>query len=162
RRYVGIIGEEAQRLERIVRDLLDLARFEGSGNILDMQDVSVEGLFGRVAARQEADALRRGVHLTTTIHPGAEIVRGDQFSLEQALENLAANALRHVQSGGTVGLHASLNDGQVVIRLSDTGAGITSEHLPFIFDRFYKVDASRSAGMEGSGLGLSIVKAIVE
>lgn len=162
RRYVGIIGEEAQRVERIVRDLLDLARFEGSGNILDMQDVSVEGLFGRVAARQEADAARRGVHLTTTIDPGAEIVRGDQFRLEQALQNLAANALRHVQPGGTVGLHASLVDGHVVIRLSDTGAGITSEHLPFIFDRFYKVDASRSAGMEGSGLGLSIVKAIIE
>lgn len=163
RRYVSIIGEEALRVERIVRDLLDLAKFENRGEVLDIQDVSVEGLFGRVAARQESEASRRGVKLTTAIDFGAEIVRGDSFRLEQALQNLAANALRHVPHGGLVELHARMSGGEVVITVRDTGAGIEAEHLPFIFNRFYKADASRAAGIEGgSGLGLSIVKAIIE
>ena len=162
RRYVSIIGEEALRVERIVRDLLDLAKFENKGEALDIQDVSIEGLFGRVAARQDAEASRRGVKLATAIDFGAEIVRGDPFRLEQALQNLAANALRHVPHDGTVELHARLSRAEIVITVRDTGAGISAEHLPFIFNRFYKVDASRAAVLEGSGLGLSIVKAIIE
>ena len=162
RRYIGIIGDEAYRVERIVRDLLDLARFESAAAVLDVQDVSLEGLFGRVAARHGGDATTRGVQLQTTIEPGAEIVRGDQYRLEQVLQNLAANALRHVTEGDTVTLHAELRGGHVVVTVRDTGVGIAEQHLPFIFDRFYKVDASRSAMAAGSGLGLSIVKAIVE
>ena len=88
---------------------------------------------------------------------------GDARRLEQVLQNLAANAVRHTPSGGRIALRAEPRDGRVVIRVSDTGTGITVEHLPFVFDRFYKADASRtqSNGM-GSGLGLSIVKHIVE
>jgi signal transduction histidine kinase len=80
------------------------------------------------------------------------------------LQNLAANALRHTPAGGTVELHAepAEADGFVALTVRDTGEGIPLEHLPSIFDRFYKVDASRGAGAAGSGLGLSIVKAIVE
>jgi two-component system sensor histidine kinase BaeS len=162
RRYVAIIGEEALRVERIVGDLLDLARLESRGDVLNIQDVSVEGLFGRVGARHEAEATDRRVRLSTTIERSAEIVRGDQFRLEQALQNLVANALRHVPEGGAVELNAVLSGREVVITVRDTGTGIAAEHLPFIFDRFYKVDASRVAGAEGSGLGLSIVKAIIE
>lgn len=161
-RYVAIIGEEALRVERIVRELLDLARFEGGGDVLDIQDVSIEGLFGRVAARHEAEVAARRAHLSTTIDLGAEIVRCDQFRLEQALQNLAANALRYVPQGGTINLHAGLEGREIVITVSNTGAGIPAEHLPFVFNRFYKVDASRTAKSAGSGLGLSIVRAIVE
>ncbi len=162
-RYLAIIGEETLRVERIVRDLLDLARLESSGATLDMQDVSVEGLFGRVKARHEAEAARRQVTICAQIDHGAELVYGDQFRLEQALQNLAANALRHVSTGGRVELRATIVDTQIEIVVRDTGRGIESQHLPFIFDRFYKVDPSRSSGSsEGSGLGLSIVKAIIE
>lgn len=160
RRYIEIIGAEAFRVERIVRDLLDLARFESGHNVLDVQDVSIEGLFGRVAARQESAAAARRVRISTMIEPGAELVRGDQYRLEQALQNLAANAVRHVPEGGSVQLHAALSQREIIITVSDTGVGITAEHLPFIFDRFYKVDSARAAA--GSGLGLSIAKAIVE
>jgi signal transduction histidine kinase len=160
-RYVKIVGEETRRLERIVGDLLDLARLEGSAGDLDMQDVLVEALFGRVAARHEREAAAREVTLTTHIAPGAELVYGDPMRLEQALQNLAANALRHTPHGGRVDLHAESVEGEVAITVRDTGAGIPSEHVPAIFDRFYKADASRG-GSEGSGLGLSIVKAIVE
>ena len=82
--------------------------------------------------------------------------------LEQALQNLAANALRHTPKGGRVTLNAALEDGAIVVTVSDTGSGIAPGHLDHIFDRFYKVDPSRAGQAAGSGLGLSIVKAIVE
>jgi len=160
--YVNVIGEETLRVEHIVRDLLDLARLEGGGGSLDMQDVFTESLLGRVAARHEAAAHERGIEVITQVERGAELLYGDPFRLEQALQNLAANALRHVGPSGNVTLVASLNDGNVEIAVRDTGPGIAQEHLPFIFDRFYKVDPGRASSDAGSGLGLSIVKAIVQ
>jgi two-component system sensor histidine kinase ResE len=161
-RYVSIIGDETYRVEHIVGDLLDLARLESAGESLNVEDVSVEALFGRIAARHAADATDRGITLITEVERGAEIVYGDRFRLEQALQNLTANALRHTSSGGSVELRAASTDGQTMISVRDTGVGIAQTHLPFIFDRFYKVDPARTAPSPGSGLGLSIVRAIVE
>jgi signal transduction histidine kinase len=160
-RYLAIIRDETQRVEHIVGDLLDLARLEGGGDTFDAQDVPVEGIFGRVLARHGQAAEQRGVEMTAEVAPGAEIVSGDPMRLEQAIQNLAANALRHTPRGGRVSLNAAVADGGIVVTVSDTGLGIAPEHLPHVFDRFYKVDPSR-AGQSGSGLGLSIVKAIVE
>src|SRR6185436_12868010 len=104
----------------------------------------------------------RRVRLTNQVlDADAQHVMGDPDRLEQALQNLAANALRHTPDGGQIQLVANSDNGRVQISVRDTGTGIAPEHLPFIFDRFYKVDASRKAA-DGSGLGLSIVKAIVE
>jgi two-component system sensor histidine kinase BaeS len=115
-----------------------------------------------VVARHGRAAEDKGVEFVTSIAVGAEIVTGDPMRLEQALQNLAANALRHTPKGGRVGLNAALEDGAIVITVSDTGTGIAPEHLAHVFDRFYKVDPSRTGQAAGSGLGLSIVKAIVE
>jgi signal transduction histidine kinase len=95
------------------------------------------------------------------VAPGGEQVNGDPDRLEQALQNLAANALRHTPDGGEIHLSSSLAPGGSLLTVRDTGPGIPEEHLPLIFERFYKVDAARKAA-GGSGLGLSIVKAIVE
>jgi two-component system OmpR family sensor kinase len=107
------------------------------------------------------------VRITTTIEPGAELVRGDRDRLEQALQNLAANALRYAPEGTAMALAATASDGYLTFTVADEGPGIAPEHLPHVFDRFYKAEASRSirkapGGSGGSGLGLSIVKAIVE
>jgi two-component system sensor histidine kinase BaeS len=161
-RYMRIVSDETQRLEHLVGDLLDLSRLEAGGATLDMQDVSMEGLFGAVAARHELAARGSGVRLSHAIEPGAEIVRGDARRLEQALQNLVANALRHTPTGGAVSLNCRLDGGQLVVTVQDTGRGIAPEHVPNIFDRFYKVDASRAGSATGSGLGLSIVKAVVD
>jgi signal transduction histidine kinase len=161
-RYLSVIRDETQRVEHIVGDLLDLSRLEGGGESFDAQDVPLEDLFGRVLARHGRAAGQRGVELATNIAHGAEIVTGDPMRLEQALQNLAANALRHTPKGGRVALNAALDDGAIVVTVSDTGSGIAPEHLPHVFDRFYKVDPSRAGQTAGSGLGLSIVKAIVE
>jgi two-component system, OmpR family, sensor kinase len=161
-RYLAIIRDETQRVEHIVGDLLDLSRLEGGGESFDAQDVPLEDLFGRVIARHGREAEQKGVEMTTAIAPGAEIVAGDPMRLEQALQNLAANALRHTPKGGRVTLSAALEDASIVVTVSDTGLGIPPEHLPRVFDRFYKIDPARAGQAAGSGLGLSIVKAIVE
>jgi signal transduction histidine kinase len=162
RRYLGIIEQETLRLEAIIGDLLDLARLEAGGGTLKWQDVPVTHLFARVMARHERQSQEERVTLTTCIEPGAEIVNGDPDRLEQALQNLAANAFRYTPAGGRVELRAAPGGDHLVLQVRDTGRGIPPEHLPMIFDRFYKVDASRSGTEAGSGLGLSIVKAIVE
>lgn len=161
-RYLSIINDETRRVEHIVQDLLDLARMEGGGDSLDMQDVPLEDLFGRVVARHGREAALKGVTLNTDIASGAEIVSGDPMRLEQALQNLAANALRHTSKGGTVELMAVPGHKEVTITVCDTGSGIAPEHLEHVFDRFYKADPSRPGEASGSGLGLSIVKAIIE
>ena len=86
---------------------------------------------------------------------------GDAARLEQVLQNLTANAVRHGRPGGHVSLSAEREGDAVVLRVTDDGAGIPPVHLPHVFDRFYKADPSR-AERDGTGLGLSIVKAIVE
>jgi len=165
-RYLGIIGDETSRLERIIGELLELARLEGGGGGLTVSDVSVKQLLERVVERHEPVCLEAGVTIASAIEPGAEWVRGDRDRLEQALQNLAANALRHAPAGSAVQLSARLGDDRnVILTVSDEGPGIAPEHLEHVFDRFYKVEPSRSPHghtQPGSGLGLSIVKAIVE
>ena len=161
-RYLRIVTEETQRLEALIGDLLDLARLEGGGVDVESADVSVAALFDRVAERHGmATALRR-IELRTAVEPGAGRVRADGRRLEQALQNLVANAVRHTPDGGRVTVTAARVDDGVRISVEDTGRGVPAEHLPLIFDRFYKSDPARAAGHAGSGLGLSIVKAIVE
>jgi signal transduction histidine kinase len=160
-RYLGIALEETHRLEHIIGDLLDLARLEGGGGALRREQVDVAAIFGRVAARHERELRERHITLTTEVDPEAATVPADPDRLEQALQNLAANALRHTPDDGQVSLSARRSPSAVAITVSDSGPGIAPQHLPLIFDRFYKADAARTAG-GGSGLGLSIVKAIVE
>jgi signal transduction histidine kinase len=165
-RYLGIVADETARLERIIGDLLDLARLEGGGGALQIASVPVADLFARVVARHERTAAAAHVTIDAVVEPGAETVAGDRTRLEQALQNLAANALRHAPDGTAVDLRARLDhDGLVTLTVADRGPGIPVDHLPRVFDRFYKVDEARVAqlgGSGGSGLGLSIVKAIVE
>jgi two-component system sensor histidine kinase BaeS len=160
-RYLAIVNDETLRLERLVGDLLELARLEGGGTALRKVRVGVAALFDRVRARHEREAEAQGVRLASEIEPGADFVEGDPDRLEQALQNLAANALRHTPAGGEVRLESAVVGDRVHVRVRDTGPGIPPEHLPLIFERFYKADTARKAS-GGSGLGLSIVKAIVE
>jgi signal transduction histidine kinase len=163
-RYLAIIGEETRKLEELIGDLLDLARLEGGGGTLAFKDVAISELFGRVVDRHGPTVRDRRITIVRRIEPEDLEVRGDAQRLEQALQNLASNALRHTPEGGTIELAAwSAADG-VHITVADSGPGIPAQHLPRVFDRFYKADPSRSVSSvsSGSGLGLSIVQAIVE
>ena len=159
-KYLDIVEEETHKLEAIIGDLLDLARLEGGGDTLDVDAVLVDDLFRRVADRHRPMLMERGVTLNTTAAAATPLIWGDADRLEQALQNVAANAIRHTPAGGTVTLRAEPEgSARVRITIADTGPGIPPEHITHIFDRFYKADASRAAS--GSGLGLSIVRAIV-
>jgi len=159
-RAVKVIQEEGARIERLVGDLLDLARFEAGGISLAQESVDVDEVFERVSERHAQAA--RDKQVAIVIDPHDEDLRlvGDPMRIEQAMQNLAANALKHTPPAGTVRLGARRDGDRVRLTVSDNGAGIPAEHLPHVFDRFYKADRSRS--QSGSGLGLSIVKAIVE
>jgi signal transduction histidine kinase len=161
-RYFETIDRETRRLERIVKDLLDLARYEHGGVVLQRRVFDIERLFQNVAGRHEYDAQTKGVTIRMHVDSHADQVVADPDRIEQAIENLVGNALRHTPAGGTVTLTATQADGVATLSVSDTGAGIAPAHLPHVFERFYKVDASRASESTGSGLGLSITKAIVE
>jgi signal transduction histidine kinase len=159
------VMDETLRLESIIGDLLELARLEGGGTKLELEDVPVEELFARAADRHGAALRDKDITLDTHIASGADTVHGDGRRLEQALQNLVANAVRHTPRGGRISLSSEpvgARSSRVKLTVRDTGPGIAPEHLPLIFDRFYKADASREHQAAGSGLGLSIVKAIVE
>jgi two-component system sensor histidine kinase BaeS len=163
-RYLRIVDEETRKLERLVGDLLDVSRLEGGGITLDLRVVSLARVFQRVMDRHERAAADKGIRLEVQIEPAAAEVRADPDRLEQAVQNLAANAVRHTPPGGHVTVSARRDGERARIRVEDTGPGIAAEHLARVFDRFYKADSARAAGEAeaGSGLGLSIVKAIVE
>ena len=161
-RYFETIDRETRRLERIVKDLLDLARYEHGGVVLQRRLFDIGRLFENVAGRHEREAHTKAVAIRIHVDPLADQVVADPDRIEQAVENLVANALRHTPSGGTITLSATHADGMATLSVTDSGGGIAPEHLPHVFERFYKVDASRAAESTGSGLGLSITKAIIE
>jgi signal transduction histidine kinase len=124
--------------------------------------IATERVFTSVARRYERDAAAANISIRTHVDPSADQIIADPDRLEQAIGNLVANALRHTPPEGTIDLDGRAGANGYTLRVSDTGTGIAPEHLAHVFDRFYKVDASRTSGAGGSGLGLSIVKAIVE
>lgn len=160
-RYLAIVSDETERLASMIGDLLDLARLEGGGITMSRETVSIEALFQRAAERHGTALHDKGITIATHVAPDAETVLGDERRLEQAIQNLVANAVRHTPRGGRITL-SSCRDEALHIGVEDTGPGIPPEHLPRIFDRFYRVDVARDQASGGTGLGLSIVRAIVQ
>jgi two-component system sensor histidine kinase BaeS len=161
-RYFDIVDRETYKLEAIIGDLLDLAKLEGGGSTLSIEPVAVADLFDRIAERHEPTLRARNITLEQHVPEDLDL-DADVQRLEQALQNVASNALRHTPDGGRVELRAEPAGSQVRITVRDNGPGIPPEHVPHIFDRFYKADAARAGTRipSGSGLGLSIVRAIV-
>lgn len=162
RRYVDTARRETIRLERIVSDLLELARFENGVAAIAPRVVAIERVFAGVARRFEHDAAAANVTIRTQVDPAADQIVADPDRLDQAISNLVVNALRHTPPGGAIALEAAATAGGCELRVIDSGTGIAPEHVAHVFERFYKVDSSRTSGPAGSGLGLSIAKAIVE
>ena len=159
--FVGTIQSNVVRMQRIVDDLLDLARYESGGWRPNPVDVDVKGAAADALALVQADAARRKLELRTEIAAGAEQVFADATALRQILQNLVENAVRYTQAG-SVTVFARRENRGVIIGVRDTGIGIPREHLPRIFERFYRVDAGRSREVGGTGLGLAIVKHLAE
>lgn len=152
--------EEAVRLSDLIGDLLFLARAESPSTNLRRERVDVGELLSGVREYYEASAADGGVSLTTTVVGGPVIAELDRTLLQRAAGNLVSNALAHTPPGGAIVLGTTVDPSTIHIEVSDTGAGIPAEALPRVFDRFFRVDSSRSQISGGSGLGLAIVQSI--
>ena len=152
--------EEAVRLSDLIGDLLFLARAESPLIHLRRERVDVGELLAGVREYYEASAADGGVSLTSTVPDKPVIAELDRSLLQRAVGNLVSNALAHTPPGGTVVLGTNADFSTIQIEVSDTGTGIPAEALPRVFDRFFRVDSSRSQGSGGTGLGLAIVQSI--
>ena len=157
------IHQETDRLSRLVDDLQELSRVEAGAFQLDLKPVSVNGLVEFTLKRLSRQFEAKGVYLTSNLPASLPTVLADEDRIGQVLLNLVGNALQYTPAGGRVTISAEARSREVQVSVTDTGIGIPPEHLAHIFDRFYRVDKSRSrqAG-GGSGIGLTIAKYFVE
>ena len=167
-RFLARVDREAERLDRLVRDLLDLSKVEGG--TLAIEPVDLAALIADVAGRYAERAAEKRIDLRARRIPKVTI-RGDHAHLDLLVSNLLDNALRYTEPGGSVRLRLTDRTGadrqgdghgQVVLEVEDTGRGIPSRDLPRVFERFYRVDRSRDRGSGGTGLGLAIVRHVAE
>jgi heavy metal sensor kinase len=161
RESLGIIQDEARRLTRLVEDLLNLARADAGHHQLRVEEVYLNDLLEECSRSAQAQARQRGVHLVCRQNQDMPF-RGDPELLRRLISNLLDNAIRYTPSGGRVEATLEAHAGEVTLKVADTGVGIPAEAIGKIFERFYRVDKSRSRAEGGFGLGLSIVKWIVE
>lgn len=157
-----LVYHEADRLQRLVSDLQELSRVEAGTFELTLTRVPVAALIDQTAARLRPQFEEKGVALQISVPAGLPAVRVDEDRLGQVLLNLVGNALQYTPSGGLVTIAAKLHGREIQILIQDSGLGISAEHLPHLFDRFYRVDKSRSRAGGGSGIGLTIARHLVE
>ena len=155
-----ILGN-TRRMQRIVDDLLDLSRIESGGWVPNPVAVDLAAVASEVLASARDAATAQGITLAVEIAPEATLALADPTALRQVLGNLVDNAVRHTPAG-TVTLFSRSHAAGIEVGVRDTGIGIAPEHLPRIFERFYRVDPGRSREAGGTGLGLAIVKHLVE
>ena len=160
--HLGPIYEETILLQRLVQDLRLLSLADAGQLQLVQTDVDLSSLLDGISDSVQAVAEERGVRLRSIVPQEPLVVVGDADRLRQVLGNLVSNALRYTPAGGNVTLRAWEQGGQVRVAVSDTGPGIAPKDLPHVFDRFYRADAARDRASGGSGLGLSIARALVE
>lgn len=151
------LDDEVERLSHLVRDLQDLALADSGGLRLDLERVDPAPLVEAACASASARAHAAGVALESGV-AGLPPVRADAARAEQVLRALLDNALRHTPAGGRVRVEGRALDDRVELIVNDTGEGIGAEHLPFVFERFWRADPSRARETGGAGLGLAIAR----
>ncbi|MGE5190446.1 MAG: ATP-binding protein [Gemmatimonadota bacterium] len=158
--FLAVAHANALRMERLIEDLLELSRAETGGASLAVEDARLLPFVERVAALHRAAAGRAGKTLDVRAEDAP--LRADLGQLALAVSNLVDNAIKYGIDGGTISLSGRPEGDAVVIEVADDGPGIPPEHLPRIFERFYRVDKGRSRELGGTGLGLSIAKHVAE
>jgi len=159
--FVEILERNAERLQRLVEDLLDLSRIESREFALKTETVDLSEFLALVLPLHEDRFRQKRMPLSLGIPAGTRI-RADRRALEMVFSNLLDNAVKYCPEGTPVSIEAETTGGRVRIRVADQGPGIPAQHLPRIFERFYRVDAGRSRDLGGTGLGLAIVKHLAE
>lgn len=157
RRFLGIIKRNAERMHELIADILELSMIE-SGNVsIQTKTVRLKNLVDEVITSLSSKAAEREVGLFNYV-PAEMTATADPVRLEQMLTNLIDNAVKFNRSGGRVTINASSSEEKTSISVGDTGEGILPDHLPRVFERFYRADRGRTREIGGTGLGLAIVK----
>jgi two-component system, OmpR family, phosphate regulon sensor histidine kinase PhoR len=162
RQYLEKANSNIERLEMIVNDLLEISKFETGRIQLEKEAFDLVKLIKRVFFQYQHIAEQQ--HITLTVH-GEEntfFVYADRKRIMQVMENLISNSIKYGREGGKTDVYFHDLDEQFLIEVTDNGPGIAPEHLPRLFERFYRADKSRNRKIGGTGLGLSIVKNIIE
>jgi signal transduction histidine kinase len=158
-KQLAIIKRATDSMNRMIQDLLDITRIESGRLAMDCSELAVPALLDEVVSMMEPLARRAGVALECRLAPELPVLYADRDRLVQVFSNLVGNALKFTPAGGSVALRAHVAGGAVCFQVADTGSGITAEHLPRLFDRFWQ---ARRTDTRGLGLGLPIVKGIVD
>jgi two-component system sensor histidine kinase BaeS len=153
-------NEEVLRLYRLVGDLENLAQIEKEDTKLNYSEINLADLFGNILNNFEKKFLDKNI--LVCFNSKDILLYGDKDKLSQALINVISNAEKYTMEGGRVFIDIDHTKDKVNITIKDTGIGIAKEHVPYIFERFYRVDESRTRSTGGSGIGLAITKSIVE
>jgi two-component system phosphate regulon sensor histidine kinase PhoR len=162
RKFLMIINKEAERLSRLIDEILNLSRIEDKKFVLSYEEFSISDIIQRTAAIVQTRAAEKNLTINIDVPEDLPAVQGDPDMIRQVLLNLVDNAINYTQPGGTVLVRAAVEQGELRVDVQDNGIGITPENLSRLFERFYRVDKARSREMGGTGLGLAIVKHIVE
>ncbi len=160
--FLETIERHARRLGAIVEDLLDLSRLESGGQALRSRTIDVAALLGKVAGSLRPLAEKKRQELVVDSSPSAEGLTADPDLLERAISNLVDNAVKYTPEGGRIRVSSHADGGDVVFEVEDDGIGIPEADQARIFERFYRVDKSRSRELGGTGLGLAIVKHVAQ
>ncbi len=155
------IYQEADRLQRLVNDLQELSRVEARAYQLDLRLLLITDQIQKITTTLSRQFAEKGVSLKIDLSPDLPEIWADSDRLNQVLFNLVGNALQYTPEGGQVTITARRQGDEVQVSVQDTGIGIAAEHLPYVFDRFYRADSSRSRGSGGSGIGLTIARHLV-
>lgn len=161
-RAIEIIERSARTQSRLIEDLLDTARIVSGKLRLDIQPVDLTSLIENAVDVLRPASEAKQIDIQLLLNAGREVITGDPDRLQQVVWNLLSNAIKFTPKGGGVEVHLERADPHVRITVSDTGKGISAEYLPFIFDRFHQADSSSTRRSTGLGLGLSLVRHLVE
>lgn len=154
------IYKEVLRVNRLVGDLTQLTKYENKSEILNLTTFNLTDLIYTIKISLESKA--KNQELDLLVDSSVQDIVGDSDKLSQVLVNLVSNSIKYSRKGGTILLSSFENEADIIIRVKDEGLGIPTEDLPFIFERFYRVDQSRDKETGGAGIGLTITKEIVE
>jgi signal transduction histidine kinase len=161
KQYLSIIYQESVRLEHLVSDLFDLSKMEEGQLKLSMEWLDLKEIVKTAVQKVKLKAGNKQLSLQTDLHDPIPLIHGDHKRMEQVLLNLLENAIRYTEKGSVVVRLAKQKEA-TILSVSDTGIGIPKDELPYIFERFYRVEKSRTREYGGTGLGLSIVKKYVD
>jgi len=162
RKFLEVIDRHTGRMERLVRDLLRLARLDAQQETADVHAIDVATLFRSVSTDLSERIERQRLHIDITVDAAAAVIEADPTKMHDALRNLIENAVNYSAEGGRIELEARAAGDRVLLSVADHGPGVPEADLGRVFERFYRVDKSRTRDPGGTGLGLSIVRHLVE